>query len=164
MQEILYLLRDFRDELLYKYILNDYTSDYKSRLPSLYLLPLMYYFELCDLMFFIKNIEYPSESFNIKDYVTFSKCGTRSSFIHKLTHNKTATSSYRQFYFNPIARLWNSLPPIDISSSSSSISSTISNLLWSHFESHFDSSLICTFHFNCPCSKYLHSFYPSNTK
>ena len=38
-----------------KYILNEYASDYKSRLVSLQLLPLMYYFELCDLMFFIKT-------------------------------------------------------------------------------------------------------------
>ena len=147
-----------------KYILNDYTSDYKSRLLSLHLLPLMYYFELCDLMFFIKNIKHPSECFNIKDYITFSNCSTRSSAHYKLRHNQTATSSYRHFYFNRIVRLWNSLPPIDIASPLSSIRSNISNLLWSHFESHFDPSLICTFHFKCPCSKCLHSFYPSNFK
>ena len=96
-----------------KYILNDYTSDYKSRLLSLHLLPLMYYFELCDLMFFIKNIKHPSECFNIKDYITFSNCAcsTRSSAHYKLRHNQTATSSYRHFYFNRIVRLWNSLPP-----------------------------------------------------
>ena len=38
-----------------KYILNDYTSDYKSPLLSLHLLPLMYYSELCDLMFSLKH-------------------------------------------------------------------------------------------------------------
>ena len=97
-----------------KYILNDYTSDYKSRLLSLHLLPLMYYVELCDLMFFIKNITHPSECFKIKDYITFSNCSTRSSAHYKLRHNQTATSSYRHFYFNRIVRLWNSLPPIDI--------------------------------------------------
>ena len=59
-----------------------------------------------------------------------------------MTHCKTATSSYGHFYFNHIARLWNTstLPPIDISSSLPSIRSTITNLLWSHFEPHFDSS------------------------
>ena len=54
-----------------------------------------YYFELCDLLFFIKNINKPSECFNIKDYITFSNCGTmyRSSAHDTLRHSKTTTPS-----------------------------------------------------------------------
>ena len=52
-----------------KYILNDYTSDYKSRLKSLQLLPLMYFFELNDIMFFIKSLQHPTDHFNIRDYI-----------------------------------------------------------------------------------------------
>jgi len=37
-----------------KYILQDYNSSYKSRLQQQNLLPLMYYFELQDIMFFYK--------------------------------------------------------------------------------------------------------------
>ena len=48
-----------------KYILNDYISDYKTRLLKLELLPLMYTFELSDIMFFIKSIKNPTSSFNI---------------------------------------------------------------------------------------------------
>ena len=42
-----------------KYILNDYTSDYKSRLLSLNLLPLMYFFELQDIIFAVKSLKNP---------------------------------------------------------------------------------------------------------
>ena len=36
-----------------KYILNDYSTDYKTRLTSLHILPLMYTFELADILFLI---------------------------------------------------------------------------------------------------------------
>ena len=48
-----------------KFILNDYTSNYKHRLISLYLLPLMYFYELQDILFFIKNLQQLSDSFKI---------------------------------------------------------------------------------------------------
>jgi len=35
-----------------KFILNDYSSDYKTRLAKLNLLPLMYIYELTDILFF----------------------------------------------------------------------------------------------------------------
>ena len=37
-----------------KYILNDYTSNYKERLLRLKLLPMMYIYDLADIMFFYK--------------------------------------------------------------------------------------------------------------
>ena len=40
-----------------KAILNDYTSDYKSCLIKLKLLPLMYVYELSDILFFIKSVK-----------------------------------------------------------------------------------------------------------
>ena len=45
-----------------KYILNDFifTSCYKTRLLKLNLLPLMYMFELQDLLFTIKSIKSPT--------------------------------------------------------------------------------------------------------
>ena len=42
-----------------KYILNDFTSDYKDRLISLELLPLMMFYELLDIMFFVKSLKAP---------------------------------------------------------------------------------------------------------
>ena len=55
-----------------KYILNDYSSDYKSCLMNLKLLPLMYIYEINDICFFIKSYQSPSSHFNIHDHVTFS--------------------------------------------------------------------------------------------
>ena len=43
-----------------KFILNDYQSDYKTRLIKLNMLPLMYYCGLSDILFFIKS-EYASK-------------------------------------------------------------------------------------------------------
>ena len=48
-----------------KFILNDYSSNYKSRLITLRLLPLMMVYELYDISFFIKCLKCPMASFNI---------------------------------------------------------------------------------------------------
>ena len=69
-----------------KYILNDYTSDYKSRLLKLKLLPLMYLLDLSDVLFFIKSIKLPYDNFNILHFVSFSSSNTRSSSHNKLNH------------------------------------------------------------------------------
>jgi len=52
-----------------KFILNDYTMDYKTRLPRLNLLSLMYVLELHDVLFLIKSLKSPTGSFNIYNYV-----------------------------------------------------------------------------------------------
>ena len=54
-----------------KYILSVFSSDYRSKLISLNMLPLMMQFELNDLIFFIKFLKYPSDSFNIRDMFLF---------------------------------------------------------------------------------------------
>ena len=136
-----------------KYILGDYSSDYKSRLIDLHLLPLMYYYELIDLMFFINSLKNPAVSFDISSYITFSDSSTRSSTAFKLKHAKSTSNAHRHFYFNRLPRLWNSLPPIDLNLSSSTIKSHITKFFWSYFISHFDSNNSCTYHFLCPCSK-----------
>lgn len=148
-----------------KYILNNYTSDYKSRLKELHILPLMYFFEMRDIMFLVKSIKDPASHFNINDYISFSNHNTRSSYHLKLMHTKltnTATNSFRNFYFNRIPRIWNSLPPINIDSSISTIKSGITKFLWEHFDSNFDPSNTCTFHFVCPCSKCISSLHTTN--
>ena len=54
-----------------KYILNYYSADYRQRLISLKLLPLMYFLELLDILFFIKSLKFPDPSFPVLNYVTF---------------------------------------------------------------------------------------------
>ena len=54
-----------------KFILGYHLSglDYKDRLIQLNLLPLMYFFELADIMFLVNSLKNPSDRFNILNYV-----------------------------------------------------------------------------------------------
>ena len=55
-----------------KFILNDYTSDYKSRLLKLDMFPLMLLYEYYDIIFFFKCLKSPSSAFDITKFVSFS--------------------------------------------------------------------------------------------
>jgi len=133
-----------------KYILNDFISDYKTRLLKLNLLPLMYIFELFDIMFFIKSIQNPTASFNILNFISFSN-SPRSRGL-KLLHNPSDTNKQRHFYFIRICRLWNALPFIDISLSIDIIRNKVKSYLHSHFTRFFDPLDPHKLHFLCPCS------------
>ena len=87
-----------------KFILNDYDSDYKSRFQTLHLLPLMYHFELNNILFFINSIKNPSRNFNILHYLHFTKGNT--------------------IYFIRFLHLWNSLPPLDLTLSANTLKNT----------------------------------------
>ena len=100
-----------------KYILDDFTSDYKDRLISLELLPLMMFYELLNIMFFIKSFKSPNNCFNISSYLKFASCGTRYSNI-KLVHTRSPNNTSRHFHFNCFPQLWNTLPPIKLISQS----------------------------------------------
>ena len=136
-----------------KYVLNDYTSDYRSRLIALHILPLMMQLELFDVMFFIRCLKAPTDAFNIYDHVTFHTSSTRSSTHLKLKHVLSRTNSARHFYFNRIPRLWNSLPTFDLDQSISSIKREVQQFFWDHFLHTFKSDSPCSYHFMCPCSK-----------
>jgi len=72
-----------------KYILDDYSSDYKQRLLNLQLLPLMYTLDYYDILFFVKSLKQPSNHFNI---LTLSKNRRRSA-----THYYTITHLITKF-------------------------------------------------------------------
>ena len=61
-----------------KFIVNDFSMDYKSRLLQLKLLPLSMLYELNDICFFVKSLKNPHSSFNILDFIKFSHNSTRS--------------------------------------------------------------------------------------
>ena len=48
-----------------KYVLNDYVSDYKTRLLKLKLLPPIF-FELQDIMFIVRSLKFPTNNFNMR--------------------------------------------------------------------------------------------------
>ena len=52
-----------------KYILQNYSANYKQRLMSLKLLSLMYWYELQDMLFIIKCIKTPSDNVDIHKYI-----------------------------------------------------------------------------------------------
>ena len=136
-----------------KFILNDYQYSYFDRLVKLQLFPLMYTFELADIMFAIKALKSPSDSFDITNYVSFSYGSTRSSKNGKLRHIRSLDSKSKHFYFNRFPRLWNALLPIDSSLPVAHNKVVVKNFMWSHFMSNFNPDIPCSFHFLCPCSK-----------
>ena len=134
-----------------KFILNDFISDYKTRLPKLKLLPLMYIFKLSDIMFFIKSIKCPTNSFNIFNFMSFFN-SPRSRGL-KLLHNPSNTNKQQHFYFVRICRLWNALPTSDITISIQTIKNKIKSHFWDHFTRFFDPRDPHQLHYLCPCSQ-----------
>ena len=134
-----------------KYILNNYELPYKVRLERLHLLPLMYTYELNDLIFFVKSLKAPMDHFDIRRHIQFARNPTRSVTSSKLVHIKALQSSHHHFYFNRIVRLWNHLPEIDTSLSIHTIKNQIIAYLWNQFTTSFNSDSLCSYHVICPC-------------
>ena len=82
------------------------SSDYQCgqiddfRLIHLWLLPLMTEFEIIDILFMVKSIKYPSNHFDIHNYIQFSNHTTRSSSYFKLKHALSRNTTQSNFYFN----------------------------------------------------------------
>ena len=96
-----------------KFILQDYSSDYKTRLLSLNLVPLMQWYELQDMIFLVKCLKNPMDNLIIHDHVEFVTSTTHASSNGKLRHKFCRLSTTGHFYFNRIVRLWNLFPWID---------------------------------------------------
>ncbi len=69
-----------------KYILNKNSIDYKTRLLQTYILRLMYWFELQDILFAIKCFKDPSENCDIKNYLF-------DQTVHGPTPHRNSSSS-----------------------------------------------------------------------
>ena len=81
-----------------KFILNNYSLNYKNRLIAIHLLPLMYQLELNDLMFFIQSLKHRADHFNIKHFVSFSQSNTRSSLYPQQTNSHKITKQLLQAF------------------------------------------------------------------
>ena len=132
-------------------MLHNYTIDYKSRLISLKLLPLMYWLEIQDVLFLLKHIKLPADNFNIFDHVSFVTSCTRASTRKDLKQNFSRCSTTSHFYFNRVVKLWNKLS-IVLSESYTKNKHDICVFLWDHFIKNFNSDIPCSYHFLCPCS------------
>ena len=78
---------------------------------------------------------------------------TRSGSHMKLVQPLSKHSRDKQFYFNRLPSLWNSLPAIDLTLSYKLIKHRLKVTLWSHFLANFNPESTCSFHYSCPCSK-----------
>ena len=135
-----------------KFILQDFSSDYKSTLISLGLLPVSMWLELQDIILFLKCLRCPPDNLCILDYVSFSTTNTRSSIKGKLVFHYKRTSVGRHYYINHLVRLWNALPEVNLEKSVVVLKMQLLEFLWDSFFLHFDSAIPCTYHFKCPCS------------
>ena len=61
-------------------------------------------------MFVVKSLKFPTNNFNIRDYISFGTTNTRLSSGHKLLHIHHTSNMNRHFFFHHISRLWNSFP------------------------------------------------------
>ena len=127
-----------------KYILNDYTADYRSRLQSLNLLPLMYQFEINDIMFCVQSLQTTSI---LKIFLHINH------HSNKMVYSIAAKSMNGHFYFNRLPRLWNAIPPVDLTSCRTDLIRFLRN----HFNNNFNPLNPCTFHFLYPCFKCSHN-------
>ena len=103
---------------------------YKERLLKLDMLPLMYFFDLQDILFFLQS---PPDSFDVLQFVAFSDKFTRSASTGKLKYTYHHSSTSCHFYFNRLVRLWNKLPTLDLNLPFFSIKYFLLN----HFRDHF---------------------------
>ena len=136
-----------------KYILNDYSMDYKSRLTSLHLLPISLWLDLHDLLFLVKCLQDPDDNIEINRFITIRRTCTRAGSTGRmLTINLVHTSAARHFYFNRIAMLWNvvqSSTNLSVTESLFTVKRRLITFLWAHFNSRFDPLNSCIV---CPCS------------
>ena len=95
-------------------------------------------------------IKFPSDHFNIYDFMEFCSQPTRGSSNFKLQHKLCNKDFDRNFYFNSIPRLWNLLPTLDINLPLSTIKSNLQLFFWDNFMSSFESS-------NAPSTTYVHA-------
>ena len=121
------------------------------RLVTLHLLPLMYIYEMNDIMFFIKS--YKQQSSHSKLLNMSSLVPLKHDLVHlkKMVHHRCSSNSAQNFYFYRLPRLWYSLPKIDLSLSTNIIKRKVYNYMWDHLMRQFNDTNVHTFHYLCPC-------------
>ena len=97
----------------YKTYLNDFSNDYKTHLQKLQILPLVYIFNISDVMLFINSLKFSTSAFDIRKFIHFTTGDTHLATSHKLQHSRSSNSLGSNFYFQRLPRIWNTLPIIN---------------------------------------------------
>ena len=138
-----------------KFILSDYSLDYKSRLISLKILPLTLWLELQDVILLIKLIQHPPDTFSLHDYIVFVSSNTRSTTAHKIRSKSWSiprTNTLKHSYFNRIINLWNKLPPIDTEVHLYHLKKYLEDIYWDYFIESYSPNISCSWYISCPCT------------
>jgi len=107
---------------------------------TLKMLPLMYTYEINDILYFSKSYKSPTTYFNINNYLQFSSSNTRLGSSMKLVHHRCSTNLAQHFYFHRIPRLRNSLPIVHLTAQLETIIHKLYIHIWNHFLQEFDDS------------------------
>ena len=111
----------------------------------------MYWLELQDNLYLIRCFKDPSDKFFVQYFVSFVHLNARSTTRNKLLIKFSKTSHSQYSYFNRVPRLWNSLPPLELSLSFNTIKLHLKQLFWKHFIVHFNPTNLFSFHILCQC-------------
>ena len=132
---------------------NSSNLSYKDRLIKLKLLPLNYWLEYLDLVFFFKYLHGHvdlTRSFNY--YFSFVTSQTRqacSGLNLKINNNRIST--FRDYYFNRIVNLWNNIPnDVRQAQSIDSFKRKLKSFYFERLLNVFDGDNFRTFKIICP--------------
>ena len=110
---------------------------------STYYIPLMYVYELLDVIFFVKCFKSPDPSFPIWDHVSFSTASTRSASAAKLNHKSRSSTLSRAYLLLQIG------PHLEHSPSYRPLSFP----LYNEITAKKDFLVSLSFHVLCPCCR-----------
>ena len=135
-----------------RFILRNSNLCYKAHLIKLKLLPLSYWLEYLDLVFYFKCLHGLIDFTHEFSYFSFLKGNTQcaSSGLH-LKLNAFRTSSFWDFYFNRISLMWKSFPKnIKDSDTISSFKSKLKSFYFTRLLNAFDGENFHSFKLICP--------------
>ena len=88
-----------------KYILKDYKCDYKQWLIASSLLPLMYWLDIQDILFWIKYLHLPQDSFKIHNHTAPTWQGSGCKLQYKFKRTNTTWHFYWCWTVLPVERI-----------------------------------------------------------
>ena len=127
--------------------------DYKSRLANLSLLPLTLWLEFLDILLLIKLLQNPPDNFNVSNFIVPASSRESSHLNLKPVNAQIPRlNSTRHYYFNRVIRIWNTLPPLDLELSLTTLKKKIHSTFWDYFTTNYCIHLPCTWYICCPCT------------
>ena len=105
--------------------------------------------EIADIMFLIRTIKFPSDHFNINNFVEFSYHKTRAATYCTLFVVTHLTETFISIGFLACGILCHLLTL----ASPSTIKTKLRHYFWDKFMTSFDCNVTCSYHYLCPCTQ-----------